>query len=192
MKIAYIEDDQDARFIFSSRLQNDGFECRVFDSAEDFLNDSGIETFDVIISDIEMPGINGVECIERLRQKGVQTPCVLITAFNSLEYARSALNAKANYLLEKPFNYQTLRQVIQKTAGSPMTVEYCVQKGLASLALTPREKEIAQLILKGLNNGDIARFAGLSEKTVKQHITQIFQKAGVSSRPEFFSSIFPV
>jgi DNA-binding CsgD family transcriptional regulator len=58
--------------------------------------------------------------------------------------------------------------------------------------LTEREDAVARLLLKGLSNAEIARVAAISEKTVKQHIGQIFSKAGVASRSEFFASIFPL
>ncbi len=192
MNIAYIEDDQDSLNIFASRLRQDGFTCDLFRSAEDFIAKVEPGSYDVIIADIRLPGISGVEMIARLRADGILTPCVLITAFNSLEYARAALNASANYLLEKPFTYQTLVKTIQKITTSSLSVGYCVDRGLASLKLTRREMEVARLLLKGLTNHEIAEASGISEKTVKQYITQIFIKAGVGSRSEFFSSIFPV
>ncbi len=53
-------------------------------------------------------------------------------------------------------------------------------------------REEARLLLKGLSNAELARTAGISEKTIKQYVTQVFQKANVTSRAEFFSVIFPV
>ncbi len=192
MKIAYVEDDRDARQILSNRLKEDGHECDAFDTAEDLLKSIDRGSYDALIADIRLPGLSGVELIAKLREQRILTPCILITAFNSLEYARAALNANANYLLEKPFKYPMLLNVIRKVTSSALSVEYCVDRGLASLNLTKRELDIARLLLKGLANHEIAKMAQLSEKTVKQYITQIFQKAKVRSRAEFFSSIFPV
>lgn len=192
MRIAYIEDDRDARQIFASRLKEDGYECDTFDSAEDFFDNAEPGAFDTVVSDIQLPGMTGVDCIKRLRDANVSVPCILITAFNSLEYARSALNANANYLLEKPFTYDALVGVIKKVSSAALTVSHCVQHGLKVLNLTAREKDVAELLLKGLSNSEIAKVVDLSEKTVKQYVTQIFQKAQVRSRSEFFSSIFPV
>jgi len=192
MRIAFIEDDKDARQIFSSRLKEDKHECDTFESAEDALKEIKPGSYDVLVSDIRLPGISGVELISRLRGRNILTPCILITAFNSIEYARAALNANANYLLEKPFKYHMLVSAINRVTSSALSVEYCVERGLAALKLTARETDIARLLLKGLSNHDIAKAANLSEKTVKQYITQIFQKAAVASRAEFFSSIFPV
>lgn len=192
MRLAYVEDDRDAREIFSARLTKDGYVTDLFENAESLLNQITPGSYDVLITDIRLSGIDGIRLLEQLRLRNIQTPCILITAFNSLEYAQAALNSNANYLLEKPFKYKDLLSAINKVSSSNLSVEYCVERGLSSIGLTQREYEVAELILKGLSNNEIARITALSEKTVKQHITQIFQKASVSSRAEFFSSIFPV
>lgn len=191
MKIAYVEDDRDARQIFAERLRSENHECAVFDTAEDLLETVTAGAFDVLIVDIRLPSLTGIELLRRLRERGVEAPCILITAFSTLEYARDALNSGANYLLEKPFRYETLAKTIQKVTTGKLSVQHCVDRGLAELGLTERENEIARLLLKGLSNGEIAAILRISEKTVKQYLTQIFQKSGVTSRSEFFSNIFP-
>ncbi len=192
MKIAYVEDDIDARNIFSKKLQGDNISCNVFSSAEEALAHIHPGSHDMLIIDICLPKQSGIQLLKELRKQEIHTPCILITAFNSLEFSREALNSNANYLLEKPFNYQSLRQIIEKIILSPGSLQHCVDRGLAQLKLTGREKEIALYILKGLSSLEISKLLNISEKTVKHHITEIFEKAHVSSRPEFFSSIFPV
>ena len=192
MKLAYVEDDKDSGAIFSRRLKADGIACDLFPDAEGAFSKINPGAYDVLIVDIRLPGLSGTQLLQRLRQKQIHTPCILITAFNSLEYAREAFGSSANYLLEKPFSYKTLRQVLNKVMEGPGTLQHCVDRGLAKLVLTDREKEVARYLLKGLSNAEIARVASLSEKTVKQYLTQIFEKADVSGRAEFFSYIFPV
>ena len=192
MKLAYIEDDLDARDIFIRKLRKEKTECDVFDDAEAFLETATPGGYDLLLIDIQLPGQNGIALLKRLRDSGIFTPAIMITAFNSLEYAREALNSSANYLLEKPFSFATLTRLIQKVLASPRSLQDCVDRGLASLLMTKREQEVARLLLKGLSNKEIADIKELSEKTVKQYITQIFQKADVKSRGEFFSWIFPV
>lgn len=192
MKIAYIEDDRDARTIFARKLSTEGMACDVFDDAESALPQVRPGAYDLLVIDIRLPGLSGVQLLQRLRQQDVHTPAILITAFNSLEQTREALNASANYLLEKPFSYEVLHSIIRKVAGAPGSLQHCVDRGLAQLSLTAREEEVARYLLKGLSNAEIAQVTSLSEKTVKQYVTQVFQKAGVSSRSEFFSFIFPV
>ena len=76
--------------------------------------------------------------------------------------------------------------------AAPPSLQDCVDRGLGTLAMTKREAEIARLLLKGLSNKEIADIAQIAEPTVKQYIAQIFEKARVGSRGEFFSYIFPV
>ena len=192
MKLAYIEDDTDARTIFARRLSAEGLACDTFDSAEEFLKVATPGGYDLLIVDIRLPERNGVELLKELRARNVFTPAILITAFNSRTYAHQALNASASYLLEKPFSVAALIGVVRKILASPQSLQACVDRGLAVLQLTDREDEAARLMLKGLSNKEIARTMSISEKTVKQYITQIFQKASVVSRAEFFSSIFPI
>ncbi len=192
MKIAYVEDDIDARSIFQNLLNQSGYDCSVFDSAEDLLKIIKPGTFDVLVVDIRLPGMSGIKLMQSLRTHAIQTPCILITAFNSLEYARDALNTNANFLIEKPFRFTALIKAIKKVTSENLSVQHCVDRGLERLHLTERESEIARLLLKGPTNAEIAKTIGISEKTVKQYLTQLFQKAKVSSRSEFFSSIFPV
>lgn len=192
MKLAYVEDDADARTLFLEQLGEEGFQCEGFESAEEFLRAATPGGYDLLILDIRLPRLNGVKLLARLREKGVGTPAILITAFNSLDYAREALNSRANYLLEKPFSFASLSRVIRKVLGAPRSLHECVDRGLGTLPLTKREAEIARLVLKGLSNKEIAETAQLSEPTVKQYVTQIFEKAKVRSRGEFFSWIFPV
>ena len=192
MKIAYVEDDADARAIFARRLAADRIACDVLGDAESALAAIRPGSHDLLLIDVRLPGRSGTELLQALRARQVHAPCILITAFSSLQHARDALNASASYLLEKPFSYQALRQVIDRVAASPGSLQHCVDRGLAQLGLTEREEAIARYLLKGLSNAEIARLASLSEKTVKHHLGQVFQKAGVASRAELFSSIFPV
>ena len=192
MKLAYVEDDQDARTIFVRKLTVEKFHCDVFESAEEFLKVAAPGAYDLLLVDIRLPGRDGVTLLKELRACGIFTPAILITAFNSVDYARDALNSSANYLLEKPFTFASLIRVIHNVLASRRSIRDCVDRGLAALAITTREDEIARMLLKGLSNKEIAAMAMISEKTVKQYLTRIFQKAAVQSRSEFFSYIFPV
>lgn len=192
MKIAYIEDDRDAAEIFLGRFRADGVRCDVYASAEEAAPSIGSGTYDAVVLDIRLPGQSGIDLLKKLRARGIFTPAVVITAFNSLELTKEALNAGASYLLEKPFSYRSLKQIVEKVVAQPQSLQYCVDRGLERLGLTDREDEVARAVLKGLSNAEIARTYSLSEKTVKQYVTQIFAKARVESRAEFFSWIFPV
>ena len=191
MKIAYIEDDVDSRTLFTHRLKSEGFQCDCFKTGEEFLKIAVPGGYDLLFIDIRLPDCDGIQLLRQLRKLKVFTPVILVTAFDTLEYARDALNSGANYLLEKPFTFTLLKKLIYKVVKSPQPLQDRVDRGLATFTLSEREAEVARLVLKGLANKEIANSLTISEKTVRQHITQIFEKAKVSSRGEFFSSIFP-
>ncbi len=191
MKLAYVEDDVDARTIFNRKLAQEGVACDLFEAAEPLLKVAAPGRYDALIIDIRLPGRSGVELLKELRRRDIFTPAIIITAFNSATYAREALNSGANYLLEKPFSFESLLRVIRKVIASPQSLQECVDRGLAVLGLTGREGDVARLLLKGLSNAEIASATRIGEKTVKQYVTQVFQKAHVKSRAEFFSLIFP-
>lgn len=192
MKIAYVEDDENLRTLYVDRFLQARYACEVFTNAEDLLKVAVPGQFDLLLLDIRLPGMSGVQLLKALRRRGIFTPAVLMTAFNNVEYAREALNASASYLLEKPFSFAQLKRLAEKIVASPTSLQDCVDRGLARLRLAKREEEVARLVLKGLSNKDIANIAQIAEPTVKQYVMQIFQKAQVNSRAEFFSYIFPV
>jgi DNA-binding NarL/FixJ family response regulator len=192
MKIAYLEDDENLRTLYIDRFAQARYTCDAFTNAEDLLKAAAPGKFDLLLLDIRLPGMSGVQLLKALRQRGIFTPAILMTAFNNVEYAREALNASANYLLEKPFSFSQLKRLAEKVVSTPTSLHDCVDRGLARLRLAKREEEVARLLLKGLSNKDIADIAHITEPTVKQYLVQLFQKAGVRSRTEFFSYIFPV
>lgn len=192
MKLAYVEDDQDLRTLYADRFTQARYACETFANAEELLKVAAPGRYDLLLLDIKLPGMSGVQLLKILRRRGIFTPAILMTAFNNVEYAREALNASANYLLEKPFSFAQLRRLAEKIVSSPSSLQDCVDRGLARLRLAKREEEVAMLLLKGFSNKDIADIARITEPTVKQYFVQIFQKANVKSRAEFFSYIFPV
>lgn len=192
MNIAYVEDDDNLRTLYMDRFVQAGYVCEVFTNAEDLLKVAAPGKFDLLLLDIRLPAMSGVQLLKLLRHRGIFTPAILMTAFNNADSAREALNASANYLLEKPFSFQQLKLLAEKVVSTPTSLQDCVDRGLGRLGLARRENDVARLVLKGLSNKDIAHIANISEATVKQYLVQIFQKAQVKSRAEFFSYIFPV
>lgn len=191
MRIAFVDDDADSALVFSRKLRMDGHACDVFPDAESALEAVSPGSHDALVIDFRLPGMSGLRLLSSLRERGVHAPAVLITAFADMRLATEALNASANYLLEKPFDYAALRGALRRVEERPASLQHFVDRGLARLGLSAREEEAARLLLKGLGNADIARAMGLSEKTVKQYVTATFEKAGVSSRAELFSWVFP-
>ena len=93
MKIAYVEDDKDSATIFSGKLRADDIACDLYADAEGALPKINPGLYDILVIDIRLPKASGTELLQKLRAKQVHTPCILITAFNSLDYAREAFGS---------------------------------------------------------------------------------------------------
>jgi DNA-binding NarL/FixJ family response regulator len=189
-----VEDDADARASLSRSLSREGFSCAAAASVDEALAAAKAAPFlDAVVTDVVLGSDDrgGIRLIGALRDAGVRAPVVIITAFAALSSVKQALNEGASYLLEKPFRAADLLEVLRRVTGEPASIGYLVDRALSKAGLTEKEESIARLILKGLTSAEIARLEGNSDKTVRQHITRIYAKCGVSSRPEFFHYVFP-
>jgi DNA-binding NarL/FixJ family response regulator len=192
--ILLVEDDADARASLERSLSREGFTCASAASVDEALARAGALPFlDAVVTDVVLGSDDrgGIRLIGLLRAAGVRAPIVIITAFAALESVKQALNEGASYLLEKPFRAAELLEVLRRVTGEPADIGYLVDRALSQAGLTEKEESIARLILKGLTSAEIARLSGNSDKTVRQHITRIYAKCGVASRPEFFHYVFP-
>lgn len=192
--ILLVEDDADARTSLSRSLSREGFACATAAAVDEALSAAAAAPFlDAVVTDVVLgpDEHGGIRLIGALREGGVRAPVVIITAFAALASVKQALNEGASYLLEKPFRAAELIEVLRRLTGEPSGIGYLVERALSKAGLTEKEETIARLILKGLTSAEIARLEGNSDKTVRQHITRIYAKCGVSSRPEFFHYVFP-
>ena len=135
--------------------------------------------------------MSGIDLIGALRKEEVRAPVVLVTAFADQQRLKAALNSGAAYLLEKPFTTEALRQVLEKVSTVDIDLARLVNRALSKARLTRKEEEVARLVLKGLTSNEIGTMMGNSEKTIKQHLTQVYAKLGVTGRAEFFHLVFP-
>ncbi len=188
-----VEDEADARTILCRRLQAFGWECLPHPSGESALRDSELRFVEAVVADVVLGEgrMTGIELISALRREEVRAPVVLVTAFADQQRLKAALNAGAAHLLEKPFTTEALRAVLEKVTGADVDLLRLVNRALSRARLTRKEEEVARLVLKGLSSAEIGQLIGNSEKTIKQHLTQVYAKLGVTCRAEFFHLIFP-
>jgi DNA-binding NarL/FixJ family response regulator len=122
---------------------------------------------------------------------GIHAPIIVATAFADVEKVKYALNLGAAYFIEKPFRASELIAEMRRLLATPHDPTYAIERGLAKVGLTPKEHAVIRLLLKGLTAAEIARLEGNSDKTIRQHVTQIYSKCGVTSRAELFHYLFP-
>jgi DNA-binding NarL/FixJ family response regulator len=192
-RLLLVEDEADARASIERGLARAGFECVGVGTLEDARRIVRETFFDAAVVDVVLGSDEraGLTFLPELTSLAHRPPVIVITAYADLGKVKDALNAGAAFLLEKPFSVAELISVIQRVLGQAESPSHFVDRALARAGLTDKELAIARLVLKGLPSQEIARLENNSDKTVRQHLTQIYAKCGVASRAEFFHYVFP-
>ncbi len=145
---------------------------------------------DVVVLDLQMPGLSGWDCLEAIRRASPGTRILILTAFGDGEFIQMAIEREADgFVLKTESPQQTLtaiRQVAQGHLVFPQAARRWLGRRLPEglAALTDREREILALVAEGLSNAQIARRLGIRVATVKFHLQNVFQKLGVRNRTE--------
>ncbi|MDA0136622.1 response regulator [Solirubrobacter deserti] len=153
---------------------------------------------DVVLMDIRMPRLDGLEATKRLLASGTRARILVITTFDRDEYVYRALRAGAAGFLLKSTSGERLAEAVRTVAGGESLLDPAITTRLVEhfLArpdfdpevrgrldgLTPREREILGLLARGMSNAEMGRELFLSETTVKSHVTRMLSKLGVASR----------
>jgi DNA-binding NarL/FixJ family response regulator len=152
---------------------------------------------DVVLMDIRLPGISGLDVLEQLREGGSTIPVILITTFDEDESLLRGLRAGARGYLRKDISLSELTRSIETVlAGGTVMRPAITDQGLKRLnalrpdfesttvpeSLTSRESEVLRLMAAGLSNREISELLGNTEATVKTHVSTILAKLGVRDR----------
>jgi DNA-binding NarL/FixJ family response regulator len=130
---------------------------------------------DVILMDVRMPGLDGIQATAQLAQGGSRAKILMLTTFNLDEYVYHAMKAGASGFLLK----DATRRLIEDFCRGPAPG---TQAGRAPGGLSEREREVVRLVAAGLSNAEIASRLYLSEATIKSHITRILARLGLRDR----------
>jgi len=147
---------------------------------------------DVVLMDLSMPGVDGIEATRRLMAERPESRVVVLTSFSDRERILDALDAGAvGYLLKDAEPDELLRGIAAAARGESPLAPKAAKAVLTARAesrpaaeLTAREQEVLGLLAEGLANKQIARRLGIAEKTVKTHLTSVFQSIGVTDRTQ--------
>jgi DNA-binding NarL/FixJ family response regulator len=192
-RVLLVEDDTTTGPWLSKRLERHDIECTWVKTYEEAMAAFNDQVYHAVVTDIYLGGDkdkeSGLKVVEEIGKTG--TPLVIITSAADLEIAKTGMNQGAGFLLEKPFEPEQLLKVLENLWEEPKGLNSLMERFLDMNGLTAKEKDITRLLLKGLSNKEVASVSGNTEKTVKFHLTTIFDKCGVGSRTELFNSIFP-
>ena len=200
IKVSIVEDNEQLRTTLAKMIsRSEGFECfGQHPSAEAGLIAIPNEKPDVVLMDINLPGMNGVECVRKLKQILPNTQVVMLTAYEDTENIFNSLAAgAAGYLLKRSKSAEILdaiRDVLN--GGSPMST-HIARKVVQSFQsrptaapsepeaeLSPREQEVLNLLSQGFMYKEISDKLGISFETVRTYIRRIYEKLHVRTRTE--------
>ena len=188
LNVWVVDDDQSVRWVLEKALRQADMESRSFERAEHLLEAIEHEAPDVLITDVRMPGMSGLELLEHLAERNLHIPAVIITGHGDVPMAVRAMKSGAVDFIEKPFNDEALLDAIRRAIAfeeqqrSQYSENRQIQERLAHL--TPREHEVMDMVCDGRSNKEIANILGVSAKTIEAHRARVMEKMQAGSLAE--------
>lgn len=186
--IVYIvDDDSHVREAMRHVLQEGGLAADAFASAEAFLDSFHPGREACLLADIGLPGMDGFALLERLKDVDSRLAKIVITANGDVSMATRAMQAGASDFIEKPISGADLiahvRHALARSADAAKQSAWREDAASCLAGLTPRQREIMDLVLAGHPSKNIAADLGISQRTVENHRAAIFKRTGARSLP---------
>lgn len=186
--IFIVEDDQSVRDALGLLLGLRGYPVTMFADAESFLKAYRHEWCGCLLIDIRMPGMDGLALQKRLLESGCRMPAIVMTGHGDVVSARKAFRSQAVDFLEKPIDHTKLMRAIDEAFVRQTDTQDKENQRADFLyllaSLTPREKEVMELVVDGQHNRAIAETLGISARTVEVHKARMMMKLRVDSVPD--------
>jgi len=191
-----IDDDAAMRRSIEFLTDSVGLKSRSFESAQSFLDGVRPEDGGCLLLDVRMPGMSGLDLLDRINEDGYSLPVIIITGHADVPMAVRALQSGALEFIEKPFNDQTLLDRVQSAMESDARRRASSRERDAIRArmrtLTPREREVMELVVEGKANKEIAGALELSEKTIEVHRARLMRKMGAGNAADLVRGVMEV
>jgi two-component system, LuxR family, response regulator FixJ len=183
-----VDDDEAIRRSAGFMLKTSGFQVKTYESGVELLKEAPSLEPGCILLDIRMPGMDGLEVQQKLQEKGVSLPVIIMTGHGDVTLAVQAMKAGAVDFLEKPFEKAALLDAIDegfdRLKQGEVGNERMRDAAIRIQALTGREREVLEGLARGLPNKTIAYDLGISPRTVEIHRANLMTKLGVRSLSE--------
>lgn len=185
LTVYIVDDDPSVRDALGLLLAVRGYNTAVFACGEDFLGAWQQDWTGCLLVDIRMPGVDGLTLQKRLAERQCHLPVIIITGHGDLSLARQAFKASASDFLEKPLDYVKLIDAIDEAFHQEESALKELHRdellGQLLKSLTPREREVMQMVVIGRHNREIAPALGISVRTVEVHKARLMAKLEVNS-----------
>jgi len=187
-KVFVVDDDVTVCVALSRLIRSAGFHVETFGTATECLSADRLKDADCLVLDVHLPDLSGLELQAHLTQLGLELPIVFITGRGDIPMSVRAMKAGALEFLTKPFDNRQLldaiEQGIARCRSAKRHAEQLLDAQLRYESLTPRERQVFALVVRGLLNKQIAGQLGTAEKTVKIHRSQVMRKMAAGSVPD--------
>lgn len=184
-RVLIVDDEDDFRNIVKDILTDEGFKTAEASDGLDAIRIFGNNSFDAVLLDLRMPGMDGIQTLRELKKIDSRIPIIILTAFGDIPTAVQAVKQGAYDFITKPPEFDKLITIIRRVVEVP-------RPGTKSLkmkfpVLSGREKEILKWLKEGKSSWDISRILRISRNTVNFHIKNLFRKLDVVNRTQAVS-----
>ena len=178
--ICIVDDDASVRDSLSLMLGLKGYDCRTYESAESFLSSLPNRPACIIL-DLKMTGMSGLELQNRLLSLKASVQIIFLTAFADVQVMREAFLGNAVDFLEKPFVLEQLLESIHRSFKNLSETTEGIEQHQKLSLLTPREKEIFDVLSQGKSHREIGELLKISPRTVEVHKARVMEKLGIKT-----------
>ena len=187
-----VDDDPSFRMAIERRLKRTGYEVATYASAQHLLEQLPSESVpSCILLDVQIPGLDGLALQSRLSELGSTLPIIFLTGHPDIPTTVRAIKAGANDFLTKPVSSDDLLRAIERAIAHHELARDLKSKldmvRARIAALTPRERQVFELVIRGNTNKRIARALGATERTIKAHRHRVMMKMQVETLAELVS-----
>jgi FixJ family two-component response regulator len=180
-----IDDDEAVRSSLKLLLRSVKLPVTVYSSAQEFLPKYMVDQPGCLIVDVRMPGMSGLELQQQLNLRGAMVPVIFITGHGDISMAVEAMRQGAFDFIPKPFRDQDLldrvQKALEKDAKNRREISQTGRIKKQFETLTPREREVLELVTSGKPNKVMAADLGVSQRTIEIHRARVMEKMGANS-----------
>ena len=188
VKVYVIDDDEAMRDSLNFLLDSAGLEVTLFETAQHFLDALPGLDFGCVVSDVRMPGVDGIELLKRMKAGQSRFPILIMTGHGDVPLAVEAMKLGAVDFLEKPFEDDRLTSMIEAAIrrAEPAAKDDAVTQDIAAriATLSPRERQVMEGLIAGLSNKLIARDYDISPRTIEVYRANVMTKMQAGSVSE--------